>query len=326
MTAFAICLLAILTEAAFGYPDRLFCRIGHPVTWMGAFLEWLDRRWNRDGDPPGRRQALGASAMIVLVVSTGALAWLLQVLALAALPHVAALLLLGLLASSCLAQRSLDAHVRAVAAALEAGGVDAGRRAVAAIVGRETASLDAAGIARAAIESLAENFADGVVAPAFWLAVLGLPGGMLYKAINTADSMIAHRTPRHADFGFCAAKLDDVASWPGARLAALWLVLAAAIVPGASSSEAFLVMRRDARGHPSPNAGWPEAAMAGALGIRLGGPRTYAGRRVDDAFIGDGPRRADAAAIRAALHLYRIACAIQCVVVLAAALLIGQWS
>ena len=215
-------------------------------------------------------------------------------------------------------------HVRAVAEALETRGLEAGRTAVAQIVGRDTAALDEAAIARAAIESLAENFADGVVAPAFWLAFGGLPGGIGYKAVNTADSMIGHLTPRHAAFGFAAAKLDDLVNWPAARLAALWLVAAAALLPGASAGGAWRIMRRDARGHASPNAGWPEAAMAGALGLSLGGPRVYAGRVVADATIGDGTPAADAAAIRRALALYRLACGLEITAALLGALLLAR--
>ena len=153
------------------------------------------------------------------------------------------------------------------------------------------ASLDAAGVARAAIESLAENFADGVVAPAFWGLVLGLPGMAAYKAINTADSMIGHRTVRHLEFGWAAARLDDWVNLPASRLAALWIVLAAVLVPGADAGEAWRAVWRDAGRHRSPNAGWPEAAMAGALGLRLAGPRVYGGVRVEDAWMGDGVRR-----------------------------------
>ena len=165
---------------------------------------------------------------------TGTCAIGLQILSDAALPHVAALMLVGVLASPCLAQRSLDDHVRAVRDALQRDGLPAGRAAVAMIVGRDTAGLDEAAVARAAIESLAENFSDGIVAPALYLALGGLPGGILYKAINTADSMIGHRTPRVEAFGFAAAKLDDVVNWPAARLAGLWIVLAATLTPGAS--------------------------------------------------------------------------------------------
>ncbi len=228
------------------------------------------------------------------------------------LPGWIATLLLALAASTLLASRSLAAHVRAVGDAL-ACGLPEGRAAVAHIVGRDPASLDAAGVARAAIESLAENFSDGVVAPALWCALLGLPGIVLYKAINTADSMIGHRTTRHAAFGWAAARLDDLVNLPASRLSAL--LLAAAAVGNAQA--AYAAVRRDAGRHRSPNAGWPEAAMAGALGLRLAGPRVYGGVPVMDAWMGDGRAEAAPADITRALALYRIACLL--LVLLAAA-------
>ena len=300
--------VALLVEAAVGYPGALYVRIGHPVTWMGAALARLDRGLNREGDVPGRRRVFGCAALAVLLAASGGAGWLPTLAAFAALPRWAAVFGLGVLASSCLAQRSLDAHVRAVADALERDGLEAGRRALAMIVGRDTAALDEAGVARAAIESLAENFSDGVVAPAFWLALGGLPGGLAYKAANTADSMIGHRTLRHEAFGFAAAKLDDLVNWPAARLAALWIAAAAALVPGASARDAWRIARRDARGHPSPNAGWPEAAMAGALGVKLGGARSYGGQMVENAVMGGGTDSVSAATIRRALRVYRMAC------------------
>ena len=176
---------------------------------------------------------------------------------------------------------------------MEQGGLAAGRSAVAKIVGRNPETLDEAGVARAALESLAENFSDGVVAPLFWIALGGLTGGALYKAVNTADSMIGHKTERFLAFGWAAARLDDLVNLPASRLAALWLIAAAAVSPDASAREAWLTVARDARRHRSPNAGWPEAAMAGALGVRLAGPRVYGQTRVDDAFHGRRPRGGD---------------------------------
>ena len=225
---------------------------------------------------------------------------------------------LALLAASLPSQRSLAGHVSAVAEGLDAS-LDEGRRAVAKIVGRNPDVLDEAGVARAAIESLAENFSDGVVAPILWIALGGLVGGALYKAINTADSMIGHRDERYRAFGWAAARLDDVVNLPASRLAALWLILAAALTPGASARDAARAVRRDASRHRSPNAGWPEAAMAGALGLKLAGPRVYGETLVDDAFMGRGRRDADAADIRQALRLYRRACAIEAVTLAVAA-------
>jgi adenosylcobinamide-phosphate synthase len=229
----------------------------------------------------------------------------------------------GLVASTLIAQRSLHRYVADVATALETHGLAAGRRAVAHIVGRDPDVLDGTGVARAAIESLAENFSDGIVAPAVWLAVGGLAGGAAYKAINTADSMIGHRTPKHAAFGFVAARLDDLVNLPASRLAALLIVAAAAVTSGASPKAAWRAVIRDAPRHRSPNAGYPEAAFAGALGLKLAGPRVYAGVRVDDATMGDGRSAATAADIRAALALYRRADAILIVLVAVLALIIG---
>jgi adenosylcobinamide-phosphate synthase len=212
-------------------------------------------------------------------------------------------LALGVMMSSLVAQRGLYDHVAAVAAGLRQGLVQ-GRRAVAHIVGRDPDQLDASAVARAAIESTAENFADGVVAPVLWGVLLGLPGMLAYKAINTADSMIGHRTPRYRDFGRFAARLDDRANWLSARLAAV-LFLAGGVggTPGA-----WRAMQRDASRHRSVNAGWPEAAMAGCLGLRLAGPRRYGGEMIEDAWMGDGTPDATPADIRRALGLLVRAC------------------
>ncbi len=233
-------------------------------------------------------------------------------------PGAFGLLFLAALAASLPAQRSLDTHVAAVADALDRGLAE-GRRAVSMIVGRNPESLDDAGVARAAIESLAENFSDGVVAPLFWMAVLGLPGAALYKAANTADSMIGHKTPRHHAFGWAAARFDDLINLPASRLCALWLILAALVVPGASAEGALAAVRRDARRHTSPNAGWPEAAMAGALGFSLAGPRVYGDTRIEAATMGDGRRDLAAADIRRALTLWRVALLVQGAALIAAA-------
>ena len=275
---------ALLTEAALGYPAGLVRRVGHPVIWAGAAIAWLDRTLNR-----GRaRRARGVLALLLLLAVTGLPAWAIQAALLRWLPHPAALAVLAVLASTLLAQRSLWTHVHAVAAGLRLGLAE-GRAAVSHIVGRDPDSLDAAGVARAAIESLAENFSDGVVAPALWCALLGLPGIALYKAINTADSMIGHRTPRHEAFGWAAARLDDGVNLPASRLSAA-LLAAVSVRPGVALGTVW----RDAGKHRSPNAGWPEAAMAGALGLRLAGPRVYGAVRVEDAWMGNG--RAEAGA------------------------------
>jgi adenosylcobinamide-phosphate synthase len=211
----------------------------------------------------------------------------------------------AVLASTLLAQRSLHDHVARVACALETEGLDAARAAVDHIVGRDPEALDEAGVARAAIESLAENFSDGVVAPVFWTALGGLAAGTAYKAINTADSMLGHRTERLAGFGWASARLDDLVNLPASRLSALLLIIAAGVTPGASAAASLRAVRHNARRHRSPNAGYPEAAMAGALGLALAGPRVYGGVLIDDAVMGKGRRNAGAADIRAALGLYR---------------------
>jgi adenosylcobinamide-phosphate synthase len=302
---FPLAFLALVAELAFGYPDRLVREIGHPVMWIGKLVSLLDLMLNRDTDNDSQRRYAGVLALAVLllaaVVPAQLVAWLFGLIPFGIVGT-------ALVACSLLAQRSLGAHVEAVAAALETGGLAEGRKAVSMIVGRDPERLDEAGVSRAAIESLAENFSDGVVAPAFWLAIGGLPAAAAYKAANTADSMIGHRSPRHQAFGWAAARFDDLINLPASRLSALLVVAAAFCVPGASAENAWRAVLRDAQKHRSPNAGWPEAAMAGALGLSLAGPRHYGGVLVNDAEMGAGGRReANAADIRRALGLYRAA-------------------
>jgi len=313
-------LLALLIEDAFGYPDWLAQRIGHPVTWIGRLIDVLDLRLNRDGDDPARRRAAGVLALFIIIAITGTAAFLIA-RGLLFLPF--GLVLVAVLASTLLAQRSLYAHVERVATALEDNGLEAARSAVSHIVGRDTAALDEAGVARAAIESLAENFSDAVVAPSFWMLIAGLPGAAIYKAINTADSMIGHRTERHEDFGWAAARLDDLVNLPASRLAALLLLGGAYFTQGASPARAVDTVKRDASRHRSPNAGCPEAAMAGALGIAIAGPRTYEGVVVDDSWMGNGRGAVTAADIHAALSLYRRADTILIAIVALVAMLIA---
>jgi adenosylcobinamide-phosphate synthase len=298
----ALALLAMLIELCLGYPQVVLRVIGHPVTWIGHLISALDRTLNRETAGANARRAAGVAAVLILLAVVGTVAFLAQH-ELLRLP--AGILAAALIASTLVAQRSLHRHVADVALTLTAGDVAAARVAVSHIVGRDTAALDAAGIARAAIESLAENFSDGIVAPVLWLAIAGLPGGALYKAINTADSMIGHRTSRHAAFGWAAARLDDLVNLPASRLSALLLIAAAAIARDASARAAWRAVWRDAARHRSPNAGYPEAAVAGALGLALAGPRVYGGVRVEDAIMGDGRRDADAGDIFRALALYR---------------------
>jgi adenosylcobinamide-phosphate synthase len=309
---------ALICEALFGYPQALYRAIGHPVTWIGALIRRLDGALNREGDSFLIRKLCGCLALALLLAITGGVALGLQW----ALTGWAGFVLLALLAASLPAQRSLHAHVADVAQALESEGLEGGRRAVSMIVGRNTSVLDEAGVARAAIESLAENFSDGVVAPLFWMTVGGLPGGVLYKAANTADSMIGHRTKRHKAFGWAAARFDDLINLPASRLTALFLLVAASLTPGLSAREGWRALWRDAGLHRSPNAGWPEAAMAGALGLKLAGPRVYGTELTQDAFMGSGRAEATAADIRSALRLYSYALMVQALTLFALAALV----
>jgi adenosylcobinamide-phosphate synthase len=296
-----LALLALLTELIVGYPDELTKRIGHPVTWMGRLIAFLDARLNRDGADPEARRRAGAIALFFLLVIVGGIAFAIET-ALFLVPF--GIIAVGILCSTFIAQRSLYLHVANVVDALESGNLVKARREVAHIVGRDTAEFDEAGVARAAIESLAENFADGVVSPVFWIGLLGMTGGAVYKAVNTADSMIGHHNARYEDFGKPAAQLDDLVNLPGSRISALLLIGASSITGDASASGAWYAMVRDAGKHASPNAGYPEAAMAGALGLALGGPRTYEGKETAGAWLGEGRREAKASDIQAALDLY----------------------
>jgi adenosylcobinamide-phosphate synthase len=317
----ALALLAMLIELGIGYPERLMRAIGHPVTWIGALIERCERLLNRD-TAPNLRRTLGTLALLVVLGTVGAIALVVQS-QLLALPF--GLAGLAVLTSTMLAQRSLHRYVANVASALDKNGIDAARQAVSHIVGRDTATLDRAGVARAAIESLAENFSDGIVAPVFWLVLAGLPGIALYKTINTADSMIGHRTRRYADFGWATARLDDLVNLPASRLAAVLLIAAAALHKDTSVARAWRSVWRDAARHRSPNAGYPEAAIAGALDLSLAGPRVYGGVPVADALMGDGRRDATVKDINRALALYRTADAILLALVAAlAAIFIAQ--
>lgn len=292
----AALLLALALDLAIGWPDPLFRRIGHPVSWMGAMIARLEAAWNRPRLPPETRRRLGMKAALLTIAA-------------ATLPALGVTLLLpdgllgialtALLAAPFLAAKSLGTHVRAVADPLAAGDDEAARSAVSRIVGRDPQSLTPPGIARASIESLAENSSDGVIAPLFWGLLLGLPGLAAYKAINTLDSMIGYTSERYRDFGRFAARLDDVANYIPARITGLLIALV-----GQNPSRAMAVMRRDAPSHRSPNAGWPEAAMAASLGCRLSGPRAYgAGIEPQPWLNGDAPDPAQETT-QAALRTY----------------------
>ena len=295
-----VALVALLVDAAFGWPEALFRRLSHPVVWIGRLIAALDGRWNRapvapDLRPRAARVLRGAGAVAVVLAATVLPAWAVARL-LGGLPGGA--VLTGILAWPLVAARSLHEHVAAVAGPLMRGEILEARTAAGRIVGRDL-DPDPAPIARAALESLAENASDGVVAPVLWAALGGLPGIAAYKAINTLDSMIGHRTPRHALFGRVAARLDDVMNLPASRLTGALLVLAA------GSRRALAVMLRDAGRHRSPNAGWPEAAMAGALGVRLSGPRSYHGRLAPEPWLNAEAPDPGPAELARGLLLYR---------------------
>ena len=313
---FALALAALAVDAVVGDPPALYRRVPHPVAVLGKGIEALEARLNVPAASDARRVVRGGLAAALAILAAAGAGALVHALASAA-PAPAGAVLEAVAASVLVACRGLRDHVREVARGLDTGLAEA-RAAVAHVVGRDPASLDGPGVARAAVESLAENFADGVVAPLFWYVLLGFPGLFAYKAVNTLDSMIGHRGPRYRRFGQAAARADDAASWLPSRLAAALLAGAAFAVPGASGRGALRAAFRDARGHRSVNAGWPEAAMAGALGFALAGPRRYGGRAVEDAWMGDGRRDLGADDLRAALRLYGAAA-----VLLAAALAAG---
>jgi adenosylcobinamide-phosphate synthase len=288
--------LALLIERIMGYPPRLFRLVGHPVTWVGGLITWLEARLNHAGN-----RRLKGTVMLLLVLLTGLAIALLIVAVTRRFPF--GWVLEALIASSLLAQKELGRAVKAVADTLTVS-LDSGRSAVSHIVGRDPDTLDEAGVARAAIESLAESSSDGVVAPLFWLLVGGLPGIVLYKVANTADSMVGHRTERYLEFGWASARFDDLLNWIPARLTALLVAGAAFFVRRADPEAAWSTALRDARKHASPNAGWPEAAFAGALGFELGGPRAYAGEIHDLPRFGDGKASLTALDILKSLELY----------------------
>lgn len=315
MSFAAAMLIALAIDAVLGWPDRLFRRIGHPVTWAGWLIAGLDRRLNRPGHSPLLRRALGVMAALLVIGLAAGLGAGVQ----AVLPGSwAGTVIAGVLAWPLVAARSLHEHVRAVAVPLQGGDTAGARVAVSMIVGRDPALLNPPAITRAATESLAENASDGIVAPLLWGLVLGLPGIAAYKAINTLDSMIGHRTDRHAAFGWASARIDDLANLVPARLTGLLFALASA-----RPRAALTCMIRDARRHRSPNAGWPEAAMAGALGIRLSGPRIYAGKTTPEPWLNaSAPDPAPDDLVRA-LSLYRRALLALAASILALALVTG---
>ncbi len=300
-----ILLAALILDAIVGDPPALWRLLPHPVALIGRLIAYFDRKLNReDRSAPDlrKRGAVVAAGMTLAAVGLGLAVtelrrrtvwgWAAEVV----------------LVWTLIAQNSLFVHVRAVGRALEREGLAGGRRAVARIVGRDPESLDQFGVARAAIESCAENFADGVVAPVFWYLLFGFPGLLACKTINTLDSMIGHLDDRHRDFGRVSARLDDGMNLVPARLAGLLLSLAALFVPRGRPIEAFRVMLSDHAHHRSPNSGWPEAAMAGGLDLSLAGPRRYPGYVAQEKWIGEGRARATVIDIRRSLLMLAVGC------------------
>ena len=259
--------IALILDAAFGEPDWLWRRLPHPAVLMGRAVDWVEQKGNV-GD---WRYVKGVAAVAVLILLTLAITVPLSWPGFYGVFEV-----IG--AAILIAQRSLSQHVNAVASGLTIS-LEEARKRVSMIVGRDPETLDESGVARAAIESAAENWSDGVIAPAFWFLVVGLPGIAVYKMVNTADSMIGHRSPRYARFGWAAARLDDALNWIPARFSGLLICLIGGRRP------ALKVMWRDARKHKSPNAGWPESALAATLRIAVAGPRVYDGVTTDDPFL-----------------------------------------
>ena len=300
-------LLALALDWVVGDMRILFRVVPHPVQLVGALVALLEKRLNREWRAAATRRLRGLFVVAVLIALAAILGFEIARLS-RAVPYGWAIELF--VVTALVAQRSLFDHVYAVAAALKGRGLAAAKREVRHIVGRDLDHLDDHGVARAAIESCAENFSDGVVAPVFWYVALGLPGLMVYKTVNTMDSMIGHRSVRYRDFGLAAARLDDVLNLVPARLAGVLIAVAALFAPTANPFRAFATMFRDARKHSSPNAGWPEAATAGALGLALAGPRRYGEVRADDPWIGAGRARATYQDIHRTLFLYVVACAV----------------
>lgn len=298
-------LAALALEPLLGEARGPFSRIPHPVRPIGWLVAALEHKLNREERSPTDRRARGILVVVLVVGLAAAIGAGIEALA-RAVPFGWVLELAMIVA--LLAQRSLFQHVRRVGMALAAGGLEAGREAVSHIVGRDVRQLDNHGVARAAIESCAENFSDAVVAPVFWYVLFGLPGMLAYKAVNTLDSMIGHRSPRYRAFGWAAARLDDAMNLLPARLSGLFLGAAALAVPGTRPLRGLTIMWQHSGRHRSPNAGWPEAAMAGALGLSLAGPRRYPGEVVEAPWIGEGTARATPRDVMRALALFAVAC------------------
>ncbi len=284
-----VLVLALMLDRIVGDPDVLWARLPHPIVLFGKAISRMETQFNRTELPGKSRRRNGMlviAALLLIAIVAGVALHLFF-----ALFGLAGILLEVLCVTVFLAQKSLADHVEAVATGLRQGGLDGGRKAVSMIVGRDPETLDEPAVCRAAIESLAENFSDGVVAPALWYLVFGLPGLLAYKMLNTADSMIGHKSERYVDFGWASARLDDLANWPAARLSIALIAAGAWLRRGGDACrEAFKIAMRDGGMHRSPNSGRPEAAMAGALNVQLAGPRVYSGVVVMEPMINGGGR------------------------------------
>ncbi|MCV0426466.1 MAG: adenosylcobinamide-phosphate synthase CbiB [Roseibium sp.] len=301
-------LAALLLDAVIGDPDWLWRRFPHPVVWIGKIVSVFDLHLNRSDRSALARRLGGVLTLLALLIGGLGIGAIVQSVA-DRIPFGETLI--AIIAAVFIAQNSLYRHVAAVRDGLSEGGLEGGREAVSMIVGRDPKQLDEAGVSRAAIESCAENFSDGVVAPVFWFAVLGLPGLLAYKAVNTADSMIGHKNEKYADFGWASARFDDLINLPASRLSGLFIALAAPLA-GGSIGKSLTCIRLDAPMHRSPNAGWPEAAMAGALGIALAGPRVYPGYTVDDPYMNvSGKKDVSIVDVQRALKVLLGACFVQ---------------
>ena len=289
-------LIALCLDRLIGWPDQLYRRLSHPVVGIGVLINTADQMLNRDSWPTAARRTAGVFCLLVIIAGL----YLVCRLIVSGLPSGwEAIGITAVLAWPFLAAKSLSDHVEAVVVPLRGGDLPTARQAVSMIVGRNSEQLEQTAIARAAVESLAENTSDGVTAPLFWGVLFGLPGLVVYKAINTADSMIGYKTEKHQDFGWAAARLDDLVNLIPARLTGLMYALLAQ-----APVRALTAMVKDAPGHRSPNAGWPESAVASALGIRLSGPRFYGGVASSDPWLNEAGRDPGPQDITAALRLY----------------------
>lgn len=309
---FILLVLALVLDAAVGGMGWVFKVLPHPVVVIGNVIGWFDQKLNRQNRSQVDRAMRGALTVVLVIAMAGVVGVGVQWLT---LHHDFGWAVELFLLIALLAQRELYSAVRKVLMALKSEGVESGRTAVSQIVARDPAQLDEHGVCRAAIESLAENFSDGVVAPVFWYMLFGFPGLLIYKAVNTLDSMIGYKNEKYRAFGFTAARLDDVLNLIPARLSGLIFTIAALVSPKCNPARAFKTMWRDASKHNSPNAGWPEAATAGALELALAGPRKYVGHVADAPWMGDGTAKATPDDIDRALYLYVVACLVNALIV-----------